>query len=60
MKLPLPKEMPKECIVCGNKDELRLKIVEYNIKDKWWMCLSCLENKNDEWSIAKERYYANA
>ena len=47
----------KKCIVCGDNNELNLKIIEYNIKDKWWMCFKCLQNENDEWSRAKDKFY---
>jgi len=48
--------MRKECIVCGTTDELNLKIIEFNIHDKWWMCSKCIRNENDEWTLAKEIY----
>ena len=50
--------MKKECLACGEIDELQLKIIEFGVPaDKWWMCTKCLENKNDEWTIAKEKFY---
>jgi len=50
--------MTKECLSCGEKDELKkLMLIELNYKDRWWMCAECLQNKNDEWTIAKEKFY---
>ena len=48
--------MVKECIVCGEQSELHLKIIEYNIMMKWWMCVRCIQNRNNEWDEAKQRY----
>lgn len=46
----------RKCIVCGEENEFELKIVEYNLTEKWWMCKICLQNQNDEWEKAKEIY----
>lgn len=49
--------MKKQCIVCESQDEIELKVIVYNIKDKWWMCMKCIQNQNGEWDKAKENYY---
>ncbi len=48
----------KKCLVCGETDELRLIIIEFNRGLRWWMCMGCVENKNDEWTLAKDKFYS--
>ena len=50
--------MEEKCIVCGEKDKLNLKQVEYkqNTIDRWWMCLRCIQDV-DGFEKAKTNFY---
>ena len=55
--------MPKQCILCEDKDELNLLMIEYDKKDgtpvdRWWICRKDIR-ETDSWEKAKNKFYGN-